>query len=84
MNTPRFKIGQQYQAHGKRKDICTIVDILTTTNSKGAVIAIRYLTVHDFMGQKVFNHDVVDATIATGICRLHGVNSLREALACGK
>lgn len=78
---PRFKIGMKYQAPNKRKDICTIVDILTTTNSKGDIVAIRYLTVHDFMGQKVFNHDVLGTTIAIGLCRMHNVASVEEAMA---
>lgn len=37
----------------KRKDIETVVDILTTTNSKGDVIKIEYVTEHDFSGQTI-------------------------------
>lgn len=84
IGTPRFKIGQKYMAANKRKDICEIVDVLTTTNSKGEVVAIRYLTVHDFCGQTVFNHDVVDATIAIGMCRLYNKPSVDAALACSQ
>lgn len=63
---PRFKIGQKYTTRGKRKDICTVIDILTTTNSAGEVLKIRYVATHNFMGQVVTDSDVCDATIAMG------------------
>ena len=65
---PRYSIGQQYTARNKRKDICTVVDILTTTNSAGEVVSLRYLCQHDFMGQKV-KHEECQATI--DMCLYH-------------
>lgn len=47
----RFPIGLQFVYHGDRfKKINTIVDILTTTNSKGEVRMIEYVTEHPFCG----------------------------------
>jgi len=54
MKTPQFPIGYQFiQTRGKkiRRDVETIVDILTTTNSQGEVVKITYLATHQFMGQ---------------------------------
>ena len=63
-----YPIGTQFIKQGrKRKDIETVVDILTTTNSKGEVVAIRYIATHDFMGQKIADRDVVGTTIARGL-----------------
>jgi hypothetical protein len=55
MRTPSFEIGYQFiQARGKkRRDVETIVDILTTTNSKGEAVKIEYVAVHDFCGQQL-------------------------------
>lgn len=65
--THRFPIGTQYFAMNKRRDLCTVVDQLTTTNSKGEVVALRYITSHIFCGQAVVDIDVVDTTIARGL-----------------
>lgn len=63
-----YPIGTQFIKPGrKRKDIETVVDILTTTNSKGEVVAIRYIATHDFMGQVIADRDVVGTTIARGL-----------------
>jgi hypothetical protein len=47
----------------KRKDVETVVDILTTTNSKGEVVGVKYVASHDFMGQKVTDFEVASSTI---------------------
>ncbi|MNK14374.1 hypothetical protein D3C87_324920 [compost metagenome] len=65
--TARFPIGTQYLTRGKRKDLCTVVDVLRTYNSAGELVSIRYVTTHDFCGQSVKDHDVVDTTIAMGL-----------------
>lgn len=65
--THRFPIGTQYIATNKRRDICTVVDQLTTTNSKGEVVGLRYITSHIFCGQAVVDIDVVDPTIARNL-----------------
>lgn len=52
--TPRFPVGLAFVYYAdKQKKQQTIVDIYTTTNSKGAVVAIEYVAVHAFLGQKV-------------------------------
>lgn len=64
---PRFTIGQQFKTAGKCPRICTVTDILQTYNSKNELVKIRYVATHEFMGQIVTDHDVVDATIARGL-----------------
>ena len=62
-----YAIGTQFiRQAGKRKDVETIEDIYTTTNSAGEVVNTRYVASHDFMGQKVFDYDVCAVTIARG------------------
>jgi hypothetical protein len=63
---PRFQIGQQFKTRGKHPCLCTIVDILKTYNSKGEQVRLRYVATHEFMGQAITDHDVVDSTIAMG------------------
>lgn len=66
--THRFPIGTQYLSRrGKRQDLCTVVEQLTTMNSKGEIVATRYITAHQFCGQMVTESDVVDTTIARGL-----------------
>jgi hypothetical protein len=59
-------IGKQYLTRGKAPRLCTVTDKHTTTNSDGEVVKVRYVSVHDFMGQHVVNLDVVRATILRG------------------
>lgn len=68
-NTPRarFPIGTQYVTRGKRKDLCTVVDILKTYNNACELVKIRYVSTHPFMGQLVYDYDVVDPTIAKNL-----------------
>lgn len=63
----RFPIGTQYRPAGKHAQITTVVDQLTTTNSKGEILRTSYITEHTFLGQSVKNYDVVDTTIARGL-----------------
>ena len=63
---PRFKIGQKFIPRGKDV-IHTIIDIHTTRNTKDEVVKLRYVTEHEFCGQKVRNFDTVDATIARAV-----------------
>lgn len=67
---PRFKIGQKFKPIGrKHAQICTIVDILKTYNSAGELVEIRYVSEHEFLGQKVIDRNVVDTTIARGLIK---------------
>lgn len=65
--THRFPIGTQGRLAMKHAPVFTVVDQLTVTNSKGDIVAIRYITSHQFCGQTVLNHDVVDTTIARNL-----------------
>ena len=59
---PRYSIGQQYTAKNKRKDVCTVIDILSTYNAAGDLVSVKYLCSHMFLGQ-VVKHEEVQATI---------------------
>jgi hypothetical protein len=64
---PQHKIGEQFiRRSSKRKDVETIIDILTTTDSKGDVVKIRYVALHNFCGQPVIDNDVLQSTITMG------------------
>ncbi len=65
--TARFPIGTQYLMRGKRSDLCTVVDIYKTYNSKEELVRIRYVSVHNFLGQDIVDNDVVDTTIARNL-----------------
>jgi chorismate synthase len=66
---PQFEIGTQFirraGKYRKRRVIETVIDILTTTDSRGEVVEILYLVTHDFLGQPVADR-VVATTIAMG------------------
>lgn len=47
--------------------MCTIVDILRTVNLAGECVKLRYVATHEFCGQTVTDHDVLDVTIAKGL-----------------
>lgn len=62
----KFPIGTQFikvSAKGKRRDLCTVVDIYRTYNSEGKLVSLRYVAEHNFMGQNVMDYDVVETTI---------------------
>jgi hypothetical protein len=65
----RFPIGTQYMTRGKHPLLCTVTDQLTTTNSKGEIVAKRYVTTHEFCGQLVTEVNVLDTTIARGLTK---------------
>lgn len=68
MTHHRFPIGTQYvRKHGPRRDVCTVIDHLTTTNSKGEVVSVRYVTAFAFLGQQVTDSEVVDTAIARNL-----------------
>lgn len=63
----RFAIGTKFRTRGKNPRICMVTDVHRTFNAAGDLVSIRYQATHDFMGQAVTSHDVVDATIAMGL-----------------
>lgn len=66
--TPRFKLGTTFTPQGRKgAGIHTVIDILTTRNSKGEVIKLRYVTTHEFCGQTLTDNDVLETTIARGL-----------------
>lgn len=62
-----YPIGTKYTTRGKHPVTCTVTDILKTYNSKNELVHTRYISTHEFMGQLVFDYDVVAVTIARGL-----------------
>ena len=62
--TPLFYPGTTYNSSGKNSKVCTVINVLTTHNLAGDLVAIRYVTTHDFMGQKIISNSVLQTTIA--------------------
>jgi hypothetical protein len=70
-----YPIGTVFMTRGKHPRTCTVVDQLTTKNSKGEVVSERYVAAHEFCGQKVHDNDVVAVTIARGLVSMPGAPS---------
>lgn len=65
---PKYQVGTQFKPVGKDY-ICTIEDILTTTNMSGQVDRIEYRSFYFYCGQRMLRSDI-DATVARGIDNL--------------
>ncbi|MFV0304630.1 MAG: hypothetical protein ACK5IC_03990, partial [Moheibacter sp.] len=46
-----INIGDKFVRPGKRKDICTVCDFMTVTNSKGEIVRQFWVAKYEFMGQ---------------------------------
>lgn len=71
-NTPemvhKFKIGQRFIPVGRKdSSVWTVTDLLTTRNSEGKIMSIRYVATHEFLGKMVSDYDVLETTIARGL-----------------
>jgi hypothetical protein len=62
----KYPVGTKFQTGGKRKDVCTVTDMITTTNLAGEIVQVRYVATHKFMGQTLTDN-VPAVTIARGI-----------------
>lgn len=69
MENTTYPIGTKYLGGGKRKDECTVVDILKTYNNAGESVRVRYVATHQFMGQAITDYDVCAVTIARGLLK---------------
>lgn len=65
--THKYPIGTTYRQRKNPTRECTVVDQLTTLNSQGEVVSIRYVATHEFMGQLVTDRDVVETSITMGV-----------------
>jgi hypothetical protein len=63
----RFPIGTEFYTRGKVPRLCKVIDVLRTYNMAGELVSLRYVAVHEFMGQTLTDSDVVDTTIARGL-----------------
>ena len=66
-DTKIYPIGTIYKTRGKNPKYCMVVDILKTYDVLNNLVKIRYVSTHEFLGQNVFDYDVVATTIAMGI-----------------
>lgn len=63
--TSTTAIGTRFiRATGRERNVETVTDVLTTTNSKGEVVSVRYVATHEFCGQTITDYDVPRATLA--------------------
>lgn len=63
----RYPIGTSYL--GKQRRLTVIVDFWTTRNLAGEIVRECYVTEHDFLGQKILDYNVPEATIARNLPR---------------
>jgi hypothetical protein len=61
-----IEIGTKYKARNKRKDLCTVIDVLKTYNSKNELVKTMFLCEHEFMGQKM-KHEENDTHIQLAV-----------------
>lgn len=64
-------IGRKFEQRlpkGKKR-LCTIVDFITCTNSKGEVIKSYFVSTHEFMGQTITDHEVPRSTVSRGLLK---------------
>ena len=78
MNTasePKFPIGTKFLTAGKRKDLCTVVDILKTYNAANELVKVVYVASHEFLGRTVTDYDVPCSCVARGVWALEESNN---------
>lgn len=66
-----IEIGTLWKTRGKHPRVAEVIDIHTTTNSKGEIVKTEYLCSHEFMGQQI-KHLECKTTILQGIARMNG------------
>lgn len=62
-----FRIGTKFHICGKDSPVCTVKDILTTRNSAGEIVDIRYIAFSESVGNIVAYYTVTTATISDGL-----------------
>lgn len=67
----KYPVGTVFtiRRHRKRPVEHTVVDYHVTRNLAGDVVRERYVTAHQFMGQTLFDGDVVETTIAMALAK---------------
>jgi hypothetical protein len=66
MNEPRYTVGQKFKTRAKHPQICTVVEIFRTYNSKNELVKVNYQAEYELMGQMIKIYDLPEATIARG------------------
>jgi hypothetical protein len=61
-----YPIGTQYLTRGKHPRLCTVTDVISSYNSKGDLVHIRYHATHELGGQVITDRDVLHITISMG------------------
>lgn len=62
-----YPIGTKFKTRGKNPLICEVTDVWKTYNQAGELVQTRYVATHEFLGQKVTEHDIVAVTVARGL-----------------
>lgn len=68
--TTVYPVGTQFRvrrANSGERMLCTVVDILRTTNAKGELVRVRYVATRPGITNTVTAYDVVAVTIAKGL-----------------
>lgn len=69
-NEDEIKTGTKFTMVGrKNKSVWTVKDIWITKNLKGDIVKTRYVASHTFLGQEVFDYDVLGTTIKRGFLK---------------
>lgn len=63
----KYLPGTTFKTRGKNPQVCTVTDVLVTTNLCGNIVKTRYVATHEFMGQIVTDRDVVETAISMGL-----------------
>jgi len=66
---PEFGVGTLYRTSGKHPRDCLVMDVLRTYDTAGRLVAVRYVSVSQFMGQTIVKHDAVGVTIKKGLVK---------------
>ena len=62
-----WAIGTVFKTRHKTPRTCTVTNILKTYNAQNELVSVRYVAVHEFMGQILEERDVLGTTIAMGV-----------------
>lgn len=64
---PKYLPGTTYKTRGRQPRLCTVIDVHITYSLAGDLVRVRYVSIHEFMGQTITNNDVVQTTIDMGL-----------------
>jgi hypothetical protein len=66
MRQAKYKIGTVFLTRHRHPRKCTVIDIYRTFNSKNEEVDMKYVTVHETLGQQVRDTNVPETSIQLG------------------